>query len=235
MFSGFNDETIRFFLDLRFHNHTDFFHQEHDRYVETVQKPFYELINTLGPVMQSIDPLMEIRPHKCLSRIHRDTRFTKDKSPYRDHLWLLFRRGAEPRDKALFYFFEFGPDRLDWGMGIWGENREMMDTFRRRFQANPHGFKGLIDDLNLDGRNLFRGGAIYKRMQVPAEIPFHLRTWYQAKEFYIGKRNPPYELAFSDQLVPELEKDFLTLEPLYRFFRGIADEIPANDRERGIR
>jgi uncharacterized protein (DUF2461 family) len=147
----------------------------------------------------------------------------------------LFRRGAEPREKALFYFFEFGPDRLDWGMGIWGENREMMDTFRRRFQANPHGFKGLIDDLNLDGRNLFRGGTIYKRMQVPAEIPFHLRTWYQAKEFYIGKRNPTYELAFTDQLVPELEKDFLTLEPLYRFFRGIADEIPVNDRERRIR
>ena len=91
MFSGFTDETIQFFLDLRFHNYTEYFHAEHDRYVETVQQPFYELIDALGPEMRKIDPLMEIRPHKCLARIHRDTRFSREKSPYRDHLWFLFR------------------------------------------------------------------------------------------------------------------------------------------------
>ena len=40
MFSGFSEDTIRFFIDLKFHNYADYFHQEHDRYVETVQSLF---------------------------------------------------------------------------------------------------------------------------------------------------------------------------------------------------
>ena len=91
MFTGFTEDTIQFFLDLKFHNHTDYFHANHDRYIETVQSLFYEFIKDLGPYMMDIDPKMEVRPHKCLSRIHRDTRFSRDKSPYRDHLWILFR------------------------------------------------------------------------------------------------------------------------------------------------
>ena len=90
MFLGFTDDTVQFFLDLKFHNNTVYFHENHDRYIETVQEPFYQMINDLSDDMRSIDPFMEIRPHKCLSRIHRDTRFSKDKSPYRDHHWFLF-------------------------------------------------------------------------------------------------------------------------------------------------
>ena len=80
MFTGFTDETVQFFLDLKFHNNTPYFHENHDRYVETVQTPFYEMITDLGDEMRKIDPLMEIRPYKCLSRIHRDTLFPEIKA-----------------------------------------------------------------------------------------------------------------------------------------------------------
>ena len=87
MFNGFPEATEQFFLELKFHNDQTFFHANHDRYVESVQKPFYSFIDDLMPTLLEIDPRMEPRPHKSLARIHRDTRFTKDKSPYRDHLW----------------------------------------------------------------------------------------------------------------------------------------------------
>lgn len=225
MFSGFTDETIQFFLDLRFHNYTEYFHAEHDRYVETVQQPFYELIDALGPEMRKIDPLMEIRPHKCLSRIHRDTRFSRDKSPYRDHLWFLFRRGAEPREKALFYFGEFGPDRLNWGLGIWGENREVLDQFRKRIEANPDGMLARIEDMHLAEHHLIPGGTIHKRMPLPEGLPAALTPWYRAKELYVGKWNPNYQWAFSDRLLTEMRRDFKRMAPLYQMLRGIYDEI----------
>ena len=170
MFTGFTDETVQFLMDLKFHNSTDFFHTNHQRYVETVQTPFYEMIGELAPEMRRIDPLMEIRPHKCLSRIHRDTRFSRDKSPYRDHHWFLFRRAAEPRDKSLFYFFEFGPDRLAWGMGTWGENRELMDLFRKHITADPEGMMSMISGMNLPAHRLFLGGSSFKRMEIPEGI-----------------------------------------------------------------
>ena len=228
MFSGFTDESVQFLMDLKFHNSMEFFHENHARYIETVQKPFYEMIEDIAPEMKKIDPLMEIRPHKCLSRIHRDTRFSRDKSPYRDHHWFLFRREAEPREKSLFFYFEFGPGRLDWGMGIWGENRELMDLFRRRMRANPEGTLALIDDMNLPGHGLFLGGSVFKRMEIPAEIPERLKRWYISKEMYIGRYQPPWQWAFSDRIIREVRKDFRTIAPLYQLLRGYADDLIQN-------
>lgn len=224
MFNGFTDDTVQFLMDLKFHNNTEYFHSNHDRYVETVQTPFYEMIEDLADDMREIDPLMEIRPYKCLSRIHRDTRFSKDKSPYRDHHWFLFRRAAEPREKCLFYYFEFGPDRLSWGLGIWGENRELMDLFRKKMRANPEGTLALIDDMNLPERKLFLGGTSFKRMEIPAEIPERLKPWYASREMYIGRFDAPWKWAFTDRIIREVRRDFITLSPLYRLLRGCADE-----------
>ena len=205
MFNGFTDDTVQFLMDLKFHNNTDFFHQNHDRYVEAVQTPFYEMITALAPEMRKIDPLMEIRPHRCLSRIHRDTRFT--------------------RDKSLFYFFEFGPDRLDWGMGIWGENRELMDLFRKKLRANPAGITALIDDVDMPAHRLFLGGSSFRRMEVPAEIPERMKPWYTRKDMYIGKYDPPRQWAFSERVLKETLKDFRALAPVYQLLRGYADEL----------
>jgi len=231
MFSGFTEDTVRFFLDLKFHNNTEYFHANHDRYIEMVQTPFYEFIEDIGPEMQKIDPLMEIRPHKCLSRIHRDTRFSRDKSPYRDHLWLLFRRQAEPREKSVMYWFEFGPDRLSWGMGVWGENRELFDLMRRHLQANLDGIQALIDDINLGKRKLAIGGAFYKKLAIPPEIPPRLCQIYCAKELYFSKIDPEYEMAFSGKIIKEVRRDFTALAPLYRLLRGYTDEIQQTGKE----
>ena len=225
MFTGFTDDTVQFLMDLKFHNNTAFFHDHHDQYIEAVQTPFYEMISELADDMIKIDPLMETRPYRCLSRIHRDTRFSRDKSPYRDHHWFLFRRMAEPREKSLFYFFEFGPDRLDWGMGIWGENRALMDLFRKRMIANPDGITALINDMNLPARKLFLGGTSFKRMEIPEEITDRLKPWYTAREMYIGRFDPVRQWAFSNRILTEVRKDFKVLAPLYQLLRGYADEL----------
>ena len=205
MFTGFTDETIRFFLDLKFHNNTEYFHQEHDRYVEEVQQVFYAMIEDLAPDMLKIDPQMEVRP--------------------RDHLWYLFRHAAEPREKSLFYYFEAGPDRLGWGMGFWDENREALDLFRKRMRANPEGTLALLDDLDLPRRKMILGGTAHKKMPVPPEIPERLKRWYLAKDFYIFKENPDYKMIYSDKILKEVRRDFKALAPLYQLLRGYVDEL----------
>lgn len=231
MFTGFTDDTVEFLMDLKFHNNTEYFHTNHERYVEAVQQPFYSFIEDMAPTMLKIDPQMEIRPHKCLSRIHRDTRFSRDKSPYRDHHWLLFRHQGEPREKSVMYWFEFGPERLSWGMGVWGENRELFDLLRRHLQANPDGFERLIDDMNIGRHRLVLGGAFFKRMEIPPEIPPRLRQMYCAKEIYISKLNPDYRKAFSDKIVKEVRRDFLTLAPFYLLLRGYTEELNQSGKE----
>ncbi len=223
MFTGFTDDTVRFFLDLKFHNERSFFLQQHDRYVRDVQEPFYQLIEELGGVMKEIDPLMETRPFKCLSRIHRDTRFSRDKSPYRDHLWFLFRRAAEPREKSLFYYFEFGVNHLGWGMGIWGENREMMDRFRRQLVADPDKAIAVLKQMELEKHHFYPDGRIFRRMTVPADLPPELETWYRRRELYIGKAVQDPGIVYTRELLPALASDFRTLVPLYRMLRAAGE------------
>ena len=131
MFTGFPEETLRFFMDIRFHNNAEFFNENRERYRQEVTAPFYAFIEDLSPAMLKIDPGMEIRPYKCLARIRRDTRFSRDKSPYRDHLWLLFRRAAEPREMSLNFWFEYGLGTIGWGMGFWGAKAYTMELFRK--------------------------------------------------------------------------------------------------------
>lgn len=219
MFTGFTDETIRFFLDLRFHNSTSWFHENHDRYRREVVAPFYALIEDLAPAALEADRGIEIRPHKCLSRINRDIRFSKDKSPYRDHLWFCFRHGGEPREGSLNFWFEFGPDRLSWGMGTWGENRPMMDAFRRRCQADPQGMLEEINGFDLAKKQLRPEAVQWKKMPVPDNIPPELRGWYLAREIYVSRLNIDFGWAFRKELKDMVEADFRSCIPVYRLLR----------------
>ena len=224
MFTGFTQETIDFFLKLRFNNYTSYFHEHKEEYIEKVRTPFYQLIEDLAPTMMEIDPDFDIRPHKCLSRIRRDTRFTKDKSPYRDHLWILFKKEGKPREESLMFWFELSPRSIDWGMGFWGENKNALDLMRKNLIAKPDCFLDNIKKSKLSEHQLTLTGTDYKRITVPDELPITLRQWYIKRRLYIQKIQPDYSLAFSKELLPTLEKDFLALKPLYSTLRGIVEE-----------
>lgn len=225
MFSGFSEATVAYFLNIRFNNYTGYYQQTKDVYIRDVVSPFSDFIAALAPTMQSIDPLMEVRPNKCLARIYRDTRFSKDKSPLRDHLWLTFRRGGEPRDQSVMYWFELQPESVEWGLGFWGENRPAMDILRRRMIAMPENFERVIDSCHLENNKLMLAGADFKRLVIPETISSTLKPWFIKKQLYIVKQEQSIDKAFSANLVDCVEEDFMAIAPLYHLLRGCVDEF----------
>ena len=225
MFTGFPEGTDQFFLDIRFHNNADFFHSNIERYRKEVQAPFYALIEDLVPSLLDIDSQMETRPHKILSRLRRDTRFTKDKTPYRDHLWTYFHRAAEPKEASVGFWFEYGPGRLAWGMGCWGDNRPLMDRMRRYLAANPSYYSGLIHGCGLAQKHLVLQADLWKRMQIPPNIPADLEAWYRIRNFGIVQSFPDLREAADRSLFLHIRSDFQTMAPLYSMLRGMQDEL----------
>lgn len=223
MFQGFGDGLIPFFLDLRFHNDKSFMDANRERYYREVRQPFYDFIGAMGPLIQSrISEDIEVRPQKCLSRINRDTRFSKDKSPYRDHLWVAFRQQGMANDGTPFYWFEIRPEQVSWGVGIWGENRRIMDAMRRRMLARPGDFERILPVLKRRGFAL--GGDAWKKMAVPAEIPEALAPWYVKKQVYAERMNTRLEWIDSPGIVKRVMDDYEALAPLYWIFRGCVEE-----------
>ena len=106
MFQGYTDETFEFFMAIRFNNNADFFHSNHDWYLRAVREPSLALAEALAPTVEWLDDSLERRPNRVLARINRDIRFSHDKSPYRDYIWLAFRRPGEEKSVTLGVYFD---------------------------------------------------------------------------------------------------------------------------------
>lgn len=89
----------------------------------------HELIAEMTPAMLEIDPQFVVTPSRMISRVRRDTRYTKDKTLYRANLWFFFRRPRRERESVPCYYFEIHPEY--WGYGCWGSwDRSEMEAMR---------------------------------------------------------------------------------------------------------
>ena len=224
MFPGFPEETVRFFLDLRFHNETSWFHAHREAYETYVRKPFSEFIEAMTPTVMRIADDMETRPNKCLARINRDIRFTRDKSPYRDHMWLLFRRAGEEREHAVMYWFELSPEVVEWGVGFWGYNRPAMDALRERMVKKPAEVRRVLRRCGIPDETLHIYGDRYKSMKPPAGMSADLAMLYPCKEIYVKRVGVPLGESYQPEIIDRVSEDFLRLKPLYLLLRQAADE-----------
>ena len=224
MFPGFPEETVRFFLDLRFHNETSWFHAHREAYETYVRKPFSEFIEAMTPTVMRIADDMETRPNKCLARINRDIRFTRDKSPYRDHMWMLFRRSGEEREHAVMYWFELSPEVVEWGVGFWGYNRPAMDALRERMMKKPAEVRRVLRQCGIPDETLHIYGDRYKSMKPPAGMSADLAMLYPCKEIYVKRVGVPLGESYRPEIIDRVSEDFLRLKPLYLLLRQAADE-----------
>ncbi|RMN22168.1 hypothetical protein ALQ63_02046 [Serratia plymuthica] len=131
-FTGFSQQGLNFLQQVRLENDKDWFEANRNLYERELLTPFRTLVAELSPAMLAIDPQFETRPAigKTLSRLHRDTRFSHDKSRYRSRMWLTFKRPSKDWKDAPVYFFELGPDMLRYGLGYYSANKPTMDLFR---------------------------------------------------------------------------------------------------------
>ncbi|MGB0659832.1 MAG: DUF2461 family protein [Mangrovicoccus sp.] len=100
-----NEETFRFLQDLSTGRDKAWFDAERKRYETVLLEPMRALVTAVGPALAEREPDMEIRPNvnKTLSRINRDMRFVKGKSPYKDNMIAMFyREGRKRQDAQLF-------------------------------------------------------------------------------------------------------------------------------------
>ena len=111
-FEGFSRKTLDFLVENRIQNSRSWFEEHRQDYNAYVLAPLRELVLALTPTMLKIDPLFTVEPsvNKTIARIYRDTRFSRDKSLYRDEMWITFMRNKRFWQGLPGYYFVFGPD-----------------------------------------------------------------------------------------------------------------------------
>lgn len=136
-------ETLDFLVENRLQNSRDWFHEHKSIYQEVVLAPLTELVEKLAPVMWEIDPLLITTPKVCktISRIYRDTRYTKDKSLYREVMWIAFTRDKKQYDSPCGFVMEFSPNGFRYGCGYWQAPPDVMGALRELILKSDPAFR----------------------------------------------------------------------------------------------
>jgi len=222
-FAGFNEATFRFLRTNYSKNSKAWFENNREQYQRWVLLPFQSLVCDLTETMLTFDPWFEIRPaiDKTISRIYRDTRFSKDKTLYRENLWLTFKRPSEDWKGSPAFFFELFPSWYRYGMGYYSASSTTMQKFRSAIDDQPDTFLKVTEFYRK--KNYYRlEGERYKR-QLPVNHPSEIQEWYSLKSFYLVCNKKKDRLLTSSKLIHELKSRFLVLKLLYQYLIVLHD------------
>ncbi|MBI5748337.1 MAG: DUF2461 domain-containing protein, partial [Nitrospinae bacterium] len=216
-FNGFSQKTLDFLRNLKANNNKTWFEANKKNYQKYLLEPLQNLVVYLGEFMLTIDPHFEIRPavNKTISRIYRDTRFSKDKSPFRDTMWITFKRPNNDWKDAPAYFFEISPDSYRYGMGFYSASKETMDRLREMIVRKSKEFFKVVS-LYSKQKVFVVEGEKYKRI-LNNNIPEEFQDWYQKKNLYLVCNRVIDDTLFSRKLLDDLESGFGLIAPFYHY------------------
>jgi len=228
-FTGFTAKTLNFLKNLRANNNKAWFEAHRQDYEQHLLKPLQNLVLDMGAFMLTIDPHFEITPavNKTISRIYRDTRFSRDKSPYRGRMWIAFKRRSKDLSDAPSYFFEISIDSYRYGMGFYSASTDTMRKFRKAIDIKPGEFRKAISFYPKQ-RVFVLEGEKYKRV-LDENKPEEIQEWYQRRNLYLVCNRPIDNRLFSGKLVDDLISGFGLLKHFFHYLWKIKLQRLEND------
>lgn len=219
MFQGLKEDTYQFFWEIAFNNEQSFYEANKDRYKKNVYEPLKELTMLITPAAQEIDKDFNVRPAAVISRIRRDTRFTHDKTMFRDHAWLGFRRPGGMLSESLVVYAEFEREGYGYGMGMYGANPTLMREIRPHILAKPDQFLALVNTPAFTKRFEVMGDP-YKRPRF-TDAPEGILPYINRKGLSFCFSSPNLKKTLSPDIADEIIEGFQLLKPVYRLMMGL--------------
>lgn len=132
-FSGFPKGLCAFFDELVENNNRDWFAENKPRYLCDVVDPSLDFIRSMEKPLKKISPYFVAvakRSGGSMMRIYRDTRFSKNKTPYKTNLGIHFRHESGKDVHAPGFYFHVEPDQVMLGAGIWRPDSQSLNQIR---------------------------------------------------------------------------------------------------------
>ncbi len=150
--------TFRFLAELDNHNDREWFNANKQRYIDDVRDPLLRFVEAFAPRLEKISPHMLADPRPSggsLFRIYRDTRFSKDKRPYKSQAALGFRHVDGKDVQGPVFYLHVEPGNVFGAAGIWHPSSDTLKQVRDAIVENPQDWKRATRGR---GRALDEGG-----------------------------------------------------------------------------
>lgn len=228
-FTSFRPAALTFLRGLKRHNEKPWFEDHRPQYEAEVLGPLRLLADELDVRFATLAPEFVAPRKHALFRIHRDVRFSNDKSPYKTHaaLWVFHRDagrgvGRDAHGGAGFYF-HLEPGASMVGGGFWMPPRPILNTIRERLVEEQRTFERIVKAPAFTRRF----GALsddepgMRLTRVPrGYAPDHPAAhWLRFNSFTVGRALTDAEVL-SPKLVDAIMKDYAAMLPLVRWLNG---------------
>jgi uncharacterized protein (TIGR02453 family) len=139
-FNGFNKKGIEFLEELTINNTKQWFEQHRHIWEKEIHTPNIEFIEDMGETLQILVPTITAVPKvsKSLFKIYRDVRFSKDKTPIKSKIGLLFWQGKTHRMQSSSFYMHYDKDQYFIATGIRNFKPELLKTYREYLKVEKH-------------------------------------------------------------------------------------------------
>ena len=146
-FPGFPKDLFRFLTELKQNNNRDWFNDNKARYRASVVEPVCAFVEAMDSRLKTISEYYygDPRAHGgSMFRIYRDTRFSKDKTPYKEHVGCHFRHSAGRDAHAPGFYLHLEPKQVFFGGGIWCPPNPVLHKIRTAIATKPSLWEKII-------------------------------------------------------------------------------------------
>ncbi|MFV1981777.1 MAG: DUF2461 domain-containing protein, partial [Rhodothermia bacterium] len=167
-FEGFPPSALQFFADLKQNNDRDWFNANKSTYLNEVVEPAKAFILALGGMLTDLNPGVNYDTRMngagSMFRIYRDVRFSKDKSPYKTHLGMVFWLGSGKKTESPAFYVGMSNEGAGVHGGMWRFQKETLAAYRAAVDDPSTGdeLAEIIENLRSAGYEV--GGYTYKRV-----------------------------------------------------------------------
>ncbi len=217
-YASFEPRTLGFLEELRSNNNRDWFKEHKSRYEEDVLDVALRFIISMQAPLAKIAPRFTAVPTRVggsLMRVYRDTRFSKNKLPYKTNIGIQFRHEQAKDVHAPGYYLHIEPEQVFVGVGMWRPDSDSLRGIRERIAARPAEWRRIVTDTKFR-RQFSLGGASLTRPPRGFDKDHECIEDIKRKSF-IAVRELDVESCAKPQFQRTVESSFKTAEPLMRF------------------
>jgi uncharacterized protein (TIGR02453 family) len=225
-FRGFRREAIQFLADLAANNERSWFQPRKADYERLLKEPMEQLCLALAERFDARGIPLDADPKRSPFRIYRDTRFSRDKSPYKTHVAASFpwiapavdaAEGAEERAHGNGGYFNFQPGEMYLGGGMWMPARERLEAFRNAVRDDPDRVRAALHDPGFVA--WFGDTHTHESLKrvPPGYPPDHpMADLFRWKDIIFGRRMSDREVL-SPALPDTIADGYAAAMPVFRF------------------
>jgi uncharacterized protein (TIGR02453 family) len=238
-FAGFRPAALTFLRALRRNNRRDWFEANRETFEREVKAPLKAFVEDLDVRFATVAPEFVGDPKASLFRIHRDIRFSKDKSPYKTHaaFWIFHRapgRGVgQTVDGGAGFYFHLEPGASLVAAGLWMPPRPKLQRVRDAIADDPEAWEEVV--LNpafvrrFGGLNEGDPGAVLKRLPRGYAPGHPAERWLRFNSFTVSRALSDADVQ-SARLPTMVMKEFTAMLPLTRWLNRALGFLPSRSR-----